>query len=151
MTRQEKHALIAEKLEGMKIHSMDWPCAPDPECGCMEAAVVSETGEPVDMWTEAQRMPVYVVLPDANDGILILNPVPQYSDPSQPRELLDRVEAKITEMGYAVAERYYDLLTDIRATQQPIAASLAFRVATAPATARVDAMVGLIAELGRDA
>jgi hypothetical protein len=107
MTQEEKHALIATRLDGWKavkgFHIYQDPVYEDP------------------------------------DGIRTFD-LPEYSTDLN---LCARVEAKIAEMGWTVADTYLDALWDLCPENMP----LNWWMATATPTVRVDAMVSLIESL----
>jgi hypothetical protein len=49
-------ALLAEHLFGLNVVDVAWPCGPDPECGCYEAAL----DRPSDCGWHTDLGPVYV-------------------------------------------------------------------------------------------
>lgn len=117
MTQEEKHALIAEKIEGMRcvtyddaVHEMV-PAQFDPD-------KLYSFG-----WVSTAKV-IYFVLPSYCCDL----------------NLCARTEAKIAEMG--LDGEYIQCLRRVVWRDDP--RNPEFAVATAPASARVDAMVALI-------
>lgn len=129
MTPDEKHALIAEKLEGYKWVSRVNHCflVDADEAGYLVSS---------DWMTEyGQSKPL---APRSYDK------VPDYSTDLN---LCARVQGKIEALGWKVIALYEEKLKAIWRDDPTIEMSLPFWYINAPATARVDAMVALIQSL----
>ncbi len=97
MTNREIDALVAEKVFGIVIVDRAWPCGPEPECGCYEAAMTKEG--PGDWHSDLG--PVYSPhefgWPPDENGYASVEPVQFYSTDSGASK---RLRKKMTEMGW---------------------------------------------------